>query len=61
MVNSIINKGASPLAYLDGENVKPFMKAVLAYENTTDAVNDFTVRDELDDHENEKLSAEMFT
>lgn len=49
VINSIINKGASHINYLDRRNVIPFMKVVFAYVNATAVLRDDTGKDDLED------------
>lgn len=58
VINSLINKGASHISYLEGKNVKPFMKVVFAYVNACAAVRDKLGRDDLEDDDVERLIAD---
>lgn len=61
VIDSVINKGTNHIAYLDGKNVKPFMKGVFAYVNSAAAVRDKVRRDDLEDDDVEGLISDMYT
>lgn len=58
VINAIIDKGTSHIAYLKGNNVIPFMKIVFAQINATALVRDHVQRDDLEDDDLIKLFRE---
>lgn len=60
VINSIINKGATHISYLDAANVKPFMKVVLAYVNASALVRDTIGKDDLEDEDVQKQISELY-
>lgn len=51
VVNAIIEKGTSHIAYLKGDNVIPFMKVQFAQVNATAVVRDRIKRSDLEDED----------
>lgn len=61
VINAIIEKGTSHIAYLKGENVIPFMKILFSQINATAVVRDRTGRTDLEDCDLLHLFRQYFT
>lgn len=60
VLNAVLNKGVSHIAYLKGINVIPFMQVLFAYVNATWQVRDTMKRDDLEDEEVMDMFRSMF-
>lgn len=60
VLNAVLNKGVSHIAYLKGINVIPFMRILFAYVNSTSQVRDSVKRDDLKDEDVMAMLRTMF-
>lgn len=51
VLNAVLEKGSSHIAYLKGANVIPFMRVLFANMNATSHVRDSLLKDDLEDHD----------